>query len=365
MRHAIVLITSLVALLAFTPGTLAQDAGTGTPAALLAATPAPVAQAFEFGPEAGANPGVMEQGFFVYELAPGDEAAGSVYLLSTGTEPITVELGAVDSETAQNGGSSFADAAATPVAVGSWVQVDEPRVTLEPGEETSVGFTVQAPADAAPGQYMAGIVAYIPAVTEAAAGEASQAGASVITQVRYIIGVEVDVPGAWTPAMTITGAEAMELPSGTQLGIAMENTGDTFIKPEGKVTLTNADLTPILEQPITLGTFLTGSDLTYPVAWPGVPAGGEYGVDVELNYGDNQVANYRGMLTVSDNAPVASVPGAETQPVVAPVPAPVPAPSAIQPWMIMTVIGLAVLLVVLVVVLLVMVLRNRRNSSAW
>ena len=55
--------------------------------------------------------------------------------------------------------------------------------------------------------------------------------------------------------------EASELVS---LGVSMENTGDTFIKgSEGQVTLSNAEATPILTQPLTLGTFLTGTDLTY------------------------------------------------------------------------------------------------------
>ena len=360
MRHAIVLITSLVALLAFSSGTRAQDAASGTPAA----TSAPAVNAFEIGPEAGEDPATTAQGFFVYELAAGDEATGSVRVSNPGTEPVTVELAEVDAETAQTGGSAFADAAATPAAAATWLQLDESQVTIEPGEQVSVAFTVQPPAGTAPGQYLAGITAFIPAVVEASLSDAGQAGASVTMQTRYVIGVQVDVPGAWTPQMTITGASAMEQPSGTKLGIAMENTGDTFIKPEGKVTLSNADLTPILEQPIALGTFLTGTELTYPVAWPGAPLGGDYGVAVELNYGDNQVASYRGMLTVSDNAPVAApAPGAETQPAVAPETAPVPEPasSLIQSWMILAIIGL---LALMVVGLGVALLRSRRRS-AW
>jgi hypothetical protein len=382
MRNTMVLIASLVALLAFTPGTLAQDAGSGTPAA----TPVPAVDAFKIGPEPGADPATTDQGFFVYELAAGDEADGSVRLTNPGTEPVTVELVGVDAETAQVGGSAFADAAASPVAVGSWVQLDESQVTLESGEETLVYFTVVTPADTAPGQYLAGITAFVPAVKEASTSDTGQAGASVTMQTRYVIGVQVDVPGEWTPAMTITGAEAMENPSGTRLGITMTNTGDTFIKPQGKVTLSNAASTPILEQPIEMGTFLTNTDLTYPVAWPGVPAGGEYGVEVELNYADDQVARYSGMLTVSDDAPIAvadrvdepqsaadpaSASSDETQPAAAPAPAPAAAPATVaatsflQPWMIMTIIGLLALLVVAVIVLVVVMLRNRRNSSAW
>ena len=113
------------------------------------------------------------------------------------------------------------------------------------------------------------------------------------------------MPGEWAPEMSIAGASAVEQPSGTKLGIALRNTGDTFVKPTGAVTLTDAAGVEILNQPIEMGTFLTGSEITYPVAWPGVPVGGEYGVEVELNYAGDQVARYRGTLTVSDDVPAA------------------------------------------------------------
>jgi hypothetical protein len=93
-----------------------------------------------------------------------------------------------------------------------------------------------------------------------------------------------------------------------------------------------------------------------------VPEGGQYAVDVELNYADDKVATYRGTFNVSDNATAAQpAPGAEAQPAVQPAAAPV-APSFLQPWMIFTFIGLLLLMVVLLIVVL---LRGRRNSSTW
>jgi hypothetical protein len=354
LPHLRPFIFGIAALLIVPTGALAQDGAVGTPVA------APVASAFEIAPEADDDPAVTALGYFVYELAAGDKASGAVRLWNPSIEPVTVELAAVDAETAQTGGSAFADAEATPIAAGSWVRLVESRVTLDPGEQTSVEFTVQSPSETAPGQYLAGIVAYVPAAaqgTPTAAGS-NEAGASVTMQTRYVIGVQVDVPGEWTPALTITGASALEQPSGTKLGIAILNDGDEFLKPEGSVTLLNAAATPILTQPIALGTFLTGTDITYPVAWPGVPAGGDYGVEVELNYATDKVARYSGMLTVGDNAPVAApLPGDEPRPVVAPVP--VPAQSLIQPWMILLFAGFLGLIVILLIVVIVRTTRPR------
>ncbi len=354
MRHLLPIIVSLVILFTVPTSALAQDRAVGTPAATS------VANRFEIAPEPGADAATTARGYFIYELAPDAETTGRVRLRNTGAEPVTVELMPVDAETAQTGGSAFTATEAKPVAAGKWVRLEESRVTLTSGEQVSVKFTVSPPLGTAPSQYLAGIAAYIPVAPDRApnAARANQVGAAITMQTRYVIGVQVDVPGEWVPSIRITGAEALEQMSGTQLGIAMRNDGDTFLKPEGSVTLTNADAKLILSQPIPLNTFVTGTEIIYPVAWPGVPVGGEYGVDVELNYADDKVARYRGMLTIRDDAPGAPpVPGEETQPVAQSEPA--SAPSPIQPS---TLIAIGGLLVLAVILLAAALMRGRRNS---
>lgn len=357
VRHLFSAILSLVALVSVLPvGASAQDDAAATPAAT------PGASAFAIAPEPQADPAVTAPGYFVYELAAGTEATGSVRLQNLSPEPVTIELAAVDAETAQAGGSAFAAADASPVAVGAWVLLDEPRVTLEPGGEASVGFSVQPPAGTRPGQYLAGLVAFVPAEPSGTpASGSTQAGAGITMQTRYVIGVQVNVPGDWASSLTITGASALEYPSGTQLGIEMRNDGDTFLQPSGSVTLSNAAATPILTEPIQLGTFITGTSMIYPIPWPGAPNPGDYGVSVQLAYADDLVASYSGMLNVSDTAPAAApAPGEDAQPAVAPAPA--PAPSPIQPWMIYAIGGMLLLIVILLALL---VIRGSRRRSDW
>lgn len=357
MRPCGTLIFGLVVFLATSVGVAAQESAPGTP------SPESLAPAFSVAPAPQVERSITDKGYFVYELAAGDERTGSVRLENPGEQPVTVELAAVDAQTARLGGNAYGNASDTPVAVGTWLELAKSQVALDPGEEALVEFTIRTPEGIAPGQYLGGISALVPTADQGTptTDDAGGAGALLSVQPRYVIAVEVDVPGDWEPSMTITGASALEVPSGTKLGIAMENTGDTFIAPQGSVTLTNAQATPILEQPIKMSTFLTGSDIVYPVTWPGAPEAGQYAVDVELNYADDMVATYRGMLTVSDNAPVAQpAPGAEPQPAAQPAAAPVPAASFLQPWMIYTIIGLLALLVIL---LIVMLLRGRRGSG--
>ena len=360
MRRLVIAIAGLAVTLTLPVSVLAQEAPAATPEASPAA--AGPGSAFAISPAPGADPSTTEQGYFVYELAAGAEATGSVRLENTSQDPVTVELTAVDAETAQAGGSAFASAETSPTAAGTWVRLDTPQVTLEPGEQTSVSFTVEPPAETAPGQYLAGLAAYIPAEPEGTSADlgANQAGASIVMQTRYVIGVQIDVPGEWTPALEITGASALEQPSGTKLGIAMRNSGDTFLQPEGSVTLTDAAQTPVLQQPIALDTFVTGTDITYPIAWPGAPQAGEYGVAVELRYADDKVARYSGMLAVSEEAPAAQPAPGETQPPVpAPQPAPQPAPLPIPMGILYAIVALLAAVVVLLAVLVVRGSRRR------
>lgn len=261
---------------------------------------------FKFGLVPGADPATTAKGYFVYTLKEGDEAAGMVRVKNPGSEPVTVKLAPVDGITAQTGGSAFTAPDTPPTHVGAWVHLKQPSVTVAPGDGALVPFTITLPSGTAPGQYLAGISAYIHATPQVVADiGAKQVGASITLQTRYVIGIEVDVPGDWEPSLQITNAHALEQPSGTRLGIDLRNDGDTLLEPEGTVTLTDATGKTLLLAPIKLGTIVTGTDVTYPVAWPGVPLAGDYGVAVELTYAGGHVARYDGTLSVSANVPAA------------------------------------------------------------
>lgn len=241
-------------------------------------------------PEPAADPQVTEHGYFVYELAPQSEAAGAVLVRNTGAEPIEVSLAALDAMTSQTGGSAFVALGTPPAGVARWIVFERDSVAVAPGEQQRVGFKVLTPATARPGQYLAGIAAYIPKPAEAGGNTATgnQLGGVVVTQTRYIVGVQVDVPGVWTPSLAVTGVEVLTYPSGSFLGVRLKNDGGTFLHPAGRIVLRDAAGKALLEQPIAMGTFVTGTEVTYPVPWPGAPAAGAYQAEIELDYGAGQ-----------------------------------------------------------------------------
>jgi hypothetical protein len=323
MARLCIVALTLALLCALPPGARAREGDSANPIA----TPAPAP--FTIALDAGDDPDAAMRGYFVYELAPKATARGTLRLQNPGDAPVTVDLAAVDAEPAQAGGSAFAASDAAPAAAATWLRLDESRITIEPGEEVSVGVAVQPPAETHPGQHLAGIAAFVPIpAMPAPIGSADEVAATVMVQTRHVIGVEIDVPGEWSPSLAIAGARWLEQPSGSALGIAIRNDGDTFLWPRGSVTLHDAEATPILSEPIDLGTVITGTAITYPIAWPGVPRAGDYRVEVELRYAQDKVARYSGSLTVPDDAPVTHAVPREPAPAPAPLATPAGAPTA-------------------------------------
>jgi hypothetical protein len=257
------------------------------------------ASQFSFAPVQPEDPAVTEKGYFIYSLKPGASSRGSVRLQNTAKKTVTIELAALDAETAQTGGSSFAPISTKPKAVGTWVRLAERSVTLRSGEQKEVSFSVRAPESVKPGQYLAGITAYAPnKPNEAAKRHENQAGASVDVQTRYVIAVQVNVPGAQIPSLSISSVSLLEQPAGTYIGITMKNDGAVLLKPSGSIVLTDSEGTRVLEKAIKMDTFVTGTETTYPVALPRAVRPGKYSAEVNLSYAKGKAASYNGTIEI-------------------------------------------------------------------
>lgn len=261
---------------------------------------------------------VTTKGYFVYKLKNSTTITGSVLLKNPGNKMLTIELAAVDAITAQKGGSAFETADVKPKLVATWLKFAESSVTLQAGTQKPVDFTVTVPQSVKPGQYLAGISAYVPTIPPTTDPRTSgQLGAGVILQTRYVIGVQVDVEGAWNYSLKIESAGLVQEPSGPYIGVQMRNDGDTFLKPSGTVVLTDTTGKRVLEQPITMGTFVPGTGVTYPVKWSGELKPGDYQVSVEMKYAaenaTTRIARYDGPLKIEaaskGEAPTQTVPG--------------------------------------------------------
>ena len=154
--------------------------------------------------EAGA-PVSTETGFFIFELDADSSGEAAVGIINSDPErDLYVELNIVDAITSQGGGAAYSETGHPVSGVGTWIDVTDDTVTVPAGQAGLVFFTVKVPDDAAPGQYLAGISIWhdLEAYegTPEADGTNSTTGTQAGVQIRsrYVLPVQINVPGDWT-----------------------------------------------------------------------------------------------------------------------------------------------------------------------
>lgn len=235
------------------------------------------------------------KGYFILDTTPGTVMQDEVVVRNSGAAVGTVRLFPVDAVTGQNGGSSFPDEGAPRRAVGNWLKLDRTELTLQPGEEQMVPFTLTIPPDATAGQHLGGLVALDTAIKRGAEGTVR-----IDTQTRMVAAVQVNLPGATVERLTIGGVSAGG-PAGTQLLLLdLRNEGNTMIKPVGTVSVADASGATVQELPLKLDTFLPGDTIQYPVAVQRQAlAAGTYSATVNLTYGAGGAATYTGDFNIT------------------------------------------------------------------
>jgi len=242
------------------------------------------------------------RGYFILSLTPGQSSTQHLLVRNDAAKAIVVELAPIDAGTTPVGGVSYELAGQPLTQTGAWLSLSASRVPLVPGAVRQVDLTVTVPGDAQPGDYVAGISAMIPVKKAAASSSASnKASVQVSLQTRRVIAVQVGVPGAAVPKLTISGVEAVPMPSGMELAIAISSPGGTFTSGNGSVNVASTGFT----RSFALGLFVPGTSIAYPIPnWQTAPKAGAYPTSVVIHYGnqDALTAVWNGDVTVASSS---------------------------------------------------------------
>ncbi|MFC4591272.1 hypothetical protein [Sphaerisporangium corydalis] len=122
---------------------------------------------------------------YSYTLDPGGRIEDGLVVVNHGTTPLRLAVYAADGFTDEGGGLDLVTKDVTSKRVGAWVRADRPDVTVRPGGSAEVPFMVTLPADAAPGEYMGGIV------TSTSAADGTGAGRRLGIRIRLRVGGEL------------------------------------------------------------------------------------------------------------------------------------------------------------------------------
>lgn len=171
---------------------------------------------------------------YSYTVDPGTQIVDGITVSNYGAQPLTLAVYAADGFLTDTGSLDLLASGEESVALGSWVSVETPTITVQPEEVVTVPFTVTVPENATPGDYAAGVVTSL--VTEAEGGVAvdRRLGSRMILRVN----------GDLTPSLTVSDLDVAPhaefwpwLSGSTEVAFTVTNTGNTRLILDGSATI--------------------------------------------------------------------------------------------------------------------------------
>lgn len=216
----------------------------------------------------GTNPGgETARSSFSYDLDPGEHVEDSFEITNYGTEEISLSVYPADGATSSNGSLELSENTDSASAIGSWIHVAEPEVSLAPGEKTSVSFTIDIPEDTAPGDYLGGMVS---SYMDSSAGTVA-VDRRLATQLAVrvggegavslnVSGIKAHAPIAWNPFASV---EAI-------VGATMANEGNLRARGSYTVTISGPFGWGSTAQTFEVEELLPGANVTIEQRIPGI-----------------------------------------------------------------------------------------------
>jgi hypothetical protein len=295
--RAVALVVAVAALLAALPATAW---GSGATFALKPASP-------------------TETGYFVFEGRPGQTVRGAVRVLNVGTVPGRASLYSVDATTGQTSGAVYRSRQEPKRGVGAWIALSKGSLKLAPGQSRVVSFSVRVPAGTAPGEHLGGIVAQrAPRKAGTAAPTTDEKeGFRVRIQELSVLAVQIDVPGAERPKLTLSGIKAGEQPGHQSVLLGIGNAGNVLVKGRGTLKIVSGSGREVQRSSFALDTFVPGTHIDYPVYIQGKALKpGRYRGTVRISYRGRSLARtFPFTITSAQTAQVFGTQAAQQTPI--------------------------------------------------
>jgi hypothetical protein len=215
--------------------------------------------------------------YFDLAIPAGESRRLEVRIANDGTAATAARTYAADVYTIVNGGFGGRLRGEPQTGTTRWLDYATDVVQLAPGAATHVTFTVAVPAGTGPGEYITSLV------LENDQPVAGAAGTVALDQVmRQAIAVVVTVPGTRSPGLSIGEAIHTVVDGRSTVSVAVENTGNTRLKPTGTFILRDAAGAQISKASVPMDTVYarTPTSIEVPLAALLVP--GRYTVRLTL-----------------------------------------------------------------------------------
>lgn len=269
------LLTSLLAMIVSWPIVAHASAPPTTESGGVGGTTIEVVQSWALTPVGGVDTnGASTRPDLSYVLEPGAVQEDAVTLFNFGNVQMDFRVYATDAFTTSDGEFSALSGDQEPVDVGSWVELAQERVTVAPGKQVTIPFTITVPPDANPGDHAGAILA------SSFTDDPSNPGDEVIIDRRTGTRLYLRVAGDLQPELSVTAVEAdydqhVLNPFGGALSVTyrIENRGN--VRMGGKAVLKVTGLFGLSERTVELPDvpdLLPGETITVVKGVEGVPA---------------------------------------------------------------------------------------------
>lgn len=291
--------------------------------------------------------------YFIPSIAPGGAYRDEVRVVNPNNDSVDLVINAVDGVTAPPSGAVYANRADPVVEAGAWLTPDLTQLTLGAGQSSLVGFTVRVPADAVPGDHLAGLA------LENTHPVAGNGQISISSVVRTVVGVLIKVPGPAGFDMAVGAALIQPLIAQgvASVVVPVTDTGLLLGRPTLTITLSGPNgYRRTLSR--NLDTILPGDTIDYPFPWPDSLAAGAYTIEVSaIGPGMTRPATSRSRATLGTRLKGVAVEAAASA-------SPASIASRTPAWLVPLMVGGAAVLAALLaaVFFLVALLRRQRRD---
>jgi len=201
--------------------------------------------------------------YFQLRGRPGDLVpAGDLILRNRSSRRIVVRIDPVDAVTATTLGSAYKVRGLAIHGPTRWTVLPRRRVVIAGHGTLAVPVAVRIPPQARAGDYLSGIGVQ---TTEKPRISKPRSNVAISSVQRYVIGVEVGLPGPRHPRIRFTGARASREPSGLVFLLRARNAGNVILQNVRGQALVTRSGRRVARAAIGPGTFVTGTTIDYPV----------------------------------------------------------------------------------------------------
>lgn len=204
---------------------------------------------------------------YAFSAQPGESIADAVVVTNYSTSPLTLSVYAADGFTTAQALLDLIPAGTESTDLGAWVTVDATTITLDPGAQETVAFTVEVPADVTPGDHTGGLVT---SLTGSAEGTNLAVDRRLAAKINVRVAGELAVRAAVTDVRVDYHRPSRPWASGTAtVTYRIANTGNALMYATDRTRLS--------------GPLGLGSATTAPAEVPEILPGSAIERQVEIN----------------------------------------------------------------------------------